>query len=255
MRCAGALVVLFGCAACSSGPYFIGELHTDAGPPSECDEAFADALACSGFEESDLTSAWPDQTIIGAGALERTTERAHSGDAALRASSNGPESVAVVASTIEPVMSGTLYLRVHLNVPSGVPTETINILFIGSDPAPDPFKGLDINIEDGALQIFSPQNNPARVTGELTIPRDVWFCLRAEIAVSDGAGSVELFVDDELALAATGLDTLPEDGVHLLRAGVDWSSGQEASFEIYIDDLVLDDAPVACAMATTAATR
>jgi len=246
---------LFGCVACSSGPYFIGEQHGDAGPPSECDEAFAGALACSGFEASDLASEWPDQTIAMAGELERTTERAHSGEAALRASSNGPQSVAVVASEIEPVVSGTLHLRVHLYVPSGVPTETINILFIGSDPAPDPFTGLDINVEDGALQIFSPQNDPARVTGELIIPRDVWFCLRAEIAVSDDAGAVQLFVDDALALEATGLDTLPEDGVHLLRAGVDWSSGQEASFEIYIDDLVLDDAPVACATATAAATR
>jgi hypothetical protein len=251
MQCVRALVLLFGCTACSSGPYFIGEQHRDGGrPPSECDAAFAAALACSGFEASDLTSEWPDQMIVNAGELERTTERAHSGEAALRAASNGPESVAVVFSEVEPVVSGTLYLRVHLYVPSGLPTETINILFIGSDPAPDPFIGLDINVEDGALQIFSPQNDPARVTGELTIPRDAWFCLRAEIAVSDGAGAVELFVDGALALAATGLDTLPDDGVHLIRAGVDWSSGQETSFEIYLDDLVLDDAPVACARAT-----
>ena len=247
--------MLLASAACSSGPYFIGEQHRDAGPPSECAEAFADALACSGFEEGDLPSEWADQPIVGAGELERTTERAHSGEAALRASSDGPESVAVVATEIEPVLSGTLYLRVHLYVPAGVPTETINILFIGSDPAPDPFTGLDINLEDGALQIFSPQNDPARVTGELTIPRDAWFCLRAEIAVSDAAGAAQLFVDGELALAATGLDTLPDDGVHLLRAGVDWSSEQETSFEIYIDDLVLDDAPVACAMATAPASR
>ena len=45
---------------------------------------------------------------------------------------------------------------------------------------------------------------------------------------------------------ATAIDTLPEDGVRQFRAGIDWSSEQDAPFEIYMDDIVLDTAPVAC---------
>jgi len=241
---------LLASAGCSQDPYFIGEHRLDsgldAGLPSECESEFASALMCSGFEAEDLASEWGEPTMVNAGEIERSTERAHSGQAALRAASNGSESIAVVAAELEPaVSSGTLYLRVQMYVPAGLPTEIINVLFLGAEPA-DPFVGLDINLEGGALQIFSPQNNPARVTGELLIPRDAWFCLRAEVVVSDGEGAVRLFVDDEVALESEALNTLPTGGVSLLRAGVDWSSAQEASFEIYMDDLVLDTAPVAC---------
>jgi hypothetical protein len=35
-------------------------------------------------------------------------------------------------------------------------------------------------------------------------------------------------------------------GVRELRVGIDWSSGQDEPFELYVDDVVLDTAPVAC---------
>ena len=59
-----------------------------------------------------------------------------------------------------------------------------------------------------------------------------------------------MFVDDQLALDARSIDTLPDDGVTQFRAGIDWSSEQDSLFEIYIDDLVLDTAPVACRSGT-----
>jgi hypothetical protein len=245
---------LIGSGSCSGGPYFIGEHRADAGLPGECETVQQDALWCSGFEAEDLLSEWDDIEVVMAGEVARTTERAYSGQGGLRAASNGGESVAVVIAELEPVSSGTLYLRTHMFVPAGLPTETINIMFVGSDPAPDPFVGIDINLEGGALQVFSPQADPARQTGELLIPRDRWFCLQTEIAVS-AQGSVQLLVDDTLALEATNIDTLPEGGIQLFRAGVDWSSAQQASFEIYLDDVVLDRAPVACATATTEAER
>ena len=252
---------VLGTSACSGGPYFIGEHRpdrsiadagVDSGAPSECETSLDAALVCSGFEAEELASEWPDMTVLEAGELSRTAERAHSGQGALRAASNGGQSVAVVSAELEPAVgSGTLYLRVHLFVPAGLPTETINILFVGAYPEPDPFLGMDINLEGGALQVFSPQANPARQTGALIIPRDQWFCLRAEIAVGD-EGAVQLYVDGALALDVVAIDTLPDEGIRLLRAGVDWSSAQQAAFEIYLDDLVLDRAPVACAGAATA---
>lgn len=228
-------------AGCTRNPYVIGEQYVDA-----CKTSLARAIACASFEARDVAAAWTEATILDAGALERTTERAHTGRGALRATSEGAGSVAVVAAEFPPVRSGTLYLRASLYVPSDVATETINIFFVGSTPAPDPFTGIDVNLEDGALQIFSPQLDPARRTGERAIPRDRWFCFRMTLDVSDDAGAIELFIGEESALRVEAIDTLPPEGVRLLRAGVDWSSAQTSRFEIYMDDIALDDEPLPC---------
>jgi hypothetical protein len=236
---------------CSDNPYIIGRHvdggrgdagHDDAGI-GECGDAHAAALICSGFERDEIAADFADTVVVNAGALERSTERVHAGTGALHASSDAVESVAVVLATFPALFSGELHLRAYLYVPADLPTETINIFFVGDQPVPDPFTGLDFNLEHGALQVFSSPSD--RRTGGLTIPRDRWFCLRARIAIDD-AGSVEAFIDEESALDVTGIDTLPPAGVHLFRAGVDWSSAQAAFFEIYIDDVVLDTAEVEC---------
>jgi hypothetical protein len=274
-RAAVVFCALFG-VACSENPYVIGraaldagtdagdagadasdagtdagDAGTDAGDPDaggdECRGAHALALVCSGFESPDLLADWDATDVMETGMLERTTARARSGGGALHASSAAMDSVAVVSKRIGPIVSGDVYVRLYLYVPGGLPTRTMNFMFVGDYPMPDPFVGIDFNLLDGALQVFSPQGNPARQTGTSTIPRDRWFCLRAHVAVSDDAGFVRLFVDDALALDATDIDTLPPAGVRELRVGIDWSSGQDEFFELYIDDVVLDTEPVACA--------
>jgi hypothetical protein len=242
------LLCVLAFVGCTRNPYLIGEqvqqVH-EAGI-DECETALADALTCASFEDEDLASAWTATTIVDGGALERTTDPVHSGLGALHAATSAADSIAVVSTEFEPLFSGMLFLRAYLWVPAAVPTETINIFFIGAEPEPDPFNGLDINLANGALQIFSPQIIPARQTGALQIPRDRWFCFRAQLVIGEGDGTVDLFVDDQLALTAQALDTLPANGVFRLRAGVDWSSEQAELFEIYLDDIALDVVPIAC---------
>jgi hypothetical protein len=137
-------------------------------------------------------------------------------------------------------------LRAYVYVASEQPTEIINLFFIGASAAVAEFDGIDVNLEDGALQVFAPQAG-VRETSEQTIPRDRWFCLRLRLEVSDDSGVLELFTDDALALRVAAFDTLPASGISELRAGIDWSSEQSEPFEIFIDDLVLDTSEVACA--------
>jgi hypothetical protein len=241
MRRAAFWLGLLSSAGCTQNPYVIGEHVAD-----ECQGELAAAIACSGFESEDVGSGWTETTTIGSAAVERTTEEAHIGRGALRARSFGADSVGVVSREFDAVRSGTLYLRAHVFVPADVPTDTINIFFLGDQPAPDPFTGFDINIADGVPQLFSPQLDPARQDGAGEIPRDEWFCFRAELRVSDTEGSIELFVEDESVLQVAAIDTLPDDGVHLFRAGVDWSSEQTDPFEMYLDDVALSTEPIAC---------
>jgi hypothetical protein len=242
-RAAVVLCALVG-AGCSHNPYVIGR-YQDGSGLGECANAHAGAVLCSGFEGPDLAPDWSAPMIEMAGAVERSTVRAHTGQSSLHAVSRAMMSVGVVAADFPAVLSGALYLRVYVYVPANLPTETMNIFFLGAQPTPDPFIGVDFNLQNGAVQVYSPQANPDRQTGSLKIPRDRWFCFRASMPISK-QGSVQVFVDDQLALDAKGIDTLPAGGVRELRAGVDWSSEQDAFFEIYMDDLVLDTAPVAC---------
>jgi hypothetical protein len=242
--CAMSLSLL---AACADNPYLIGHARDAVDAGSEA--CPADALICAGFEDADWRASWTDIVIENAGQIDRSSERAHSGPSSLHAQSRGPETVAVAMLRFPAVRSGSLYLRAYVYVPSGVPTQTMNLFFIGSRPDPagaDPFIGLDINLEGEVLQVYSPQSDPRRQTGTQTIPRDRWFCLRADVEISRSA-EVALYVDDALALRAGGVDSLPsEEGVTMLRAGVDWSSDQAEHFEVFMDDLVFATRPVDC---------
>jgi hypothetical protein len=233
-------------AGCADNPYVIGRF-ADAGS-DECAQEHASALACSGFEARDVAADWDAVAIEESGAVERSTARAHHGRAALHATSEDSDSVAVVSKTFAPLRSGAVDFRAYVYVPSGVQTQTMNIFFVGYEPTPDPFQGVDFNLEDGAVQVYSPQATPDRQTGTLHIPRDRWFCFRAHVVISDdrNEGAVQAFIDDTLALDATMIDTLPMDGVRQFRAGVDWSSEQTTPFAIYLDDVVLDTKKVTC---------
>jgi hypothetical protein len=123
----------------------------------------------------------------------------------------------------------------------------MNILFLGDYATPDPFRGVDFNLEDGALSTYVPGDQPDRFTSTtLVIPRDRWFCLQIQMTVSPNAGALTMRVDGEIGLEQKNMNTRPAAGVHLLRTGIDWSSGQTEPFEFSVDDLVLATTPVAC---------
>lgn len=233
----------FGCAgllAACSDSYVIGRFVDDG-----C-KAHADAIFCSGFELPDLSD-WSSVLVDGDARVEQTNERTYEGKGALHASSMGEKSSAVVAEDFRPVKDGDLFLRAFLYVPAGLPTETMNIFFLGDIATPDPFRGVDFNLENGAFSTYVPQNDPQRFTSTaLTIPRDRWFCLQVHMKVAAGAGSVTTLVDGEPALDEQGMNTRPDAGIHLLRIGIDWSSLQTQPFDFYVDGLVLATTSVDC---------
>jgi hypothetical protein len=245
--------------ACPDNPYVIGRVRegdaqrpsaqTDAGldaaDADECAAAHQNALLCSGFESAELEAEWDDSASAREGTLERTGSRVHSGMGALHASSAGPSSYALVSGAFGPLYAGDLYVRTYVYVPAALRTEIMNVLFVGDGDPVEGFHGVDFNLENGAAQLFSPQA-PQRYTDSALIPRDRWFCLRMHVGIDDQRGSVQVFVEERLALQSALFDTLPDDGINQLRLGIDWASEQEELFEIYFDDVVVDTAPVRC---------
>jgi hypothetical protein len=253
-------------SACPDNPYVLGRLQdaqivqtqpsSDAGSTSaadgavvvasECSVLGATALVCEGFERSELASA-PGEFARreGAGEFQRSTARAHRGSASLHATTTAPESVAVVGRSFDAVQAGELHVRVHVFIPSAQPTEIMNVLFVGDGQPVSPFEGIDVNLSGGALQLFA-QPDQLRQTSAVSVPRDVWFCLRMQVTLDHVRGAAQLFVDDQRALASEPFDSLPTEGVDQVRVGVDWSSEQDERFEIYFDDLVVSRSAVSC---------
>lgn len=237
LRCTLSSVALL--AACS-GPYVIGRFADEG-----C-KAHADAIFCSGFESPDLSD-WSRVLVEGSARVEQAGDRIREGKGALHAWSSGESSSAVVAQDFPPVNDGDLFLRAFLYVPAGLTTKTMNILFLGDVATPDPFKGIDVNLEDGMFSTYVPENDPQRFTSTaLAIPRDEWFCLQVHVKVAPAGGAVTILVDGATALDQQGMDTLPEGGIHLLRVGIDWSSLQSEPFDFYVDGLVLSTTTVDC---------
>lgn len=245
--------------ACSDHSYVIGRYQTgaDGGTGSdaagedagmdECAGTYSEAILCSGFEQP-LREEWPDRVETGSAQVQRFTDQAHSGTASLQAVSSGPKSRAVVVDNFAPLREGELNLRAYVFVPAEVPTEIMNIFFVGDDAASnETFEGVDFNLAaNGVVQIFMPLHEDPRRDGTLTIPRDQWFCFQARILLDNDDGAVQAFVNGAPAVELLDVDTVPEGGVRQFRTGIDWSSEQEAPFEILIDDVVLDTAQVAC---------
>jgi len=239
-RVVSKLVCVCALSGCGNEPYVIGRF-LDA----SCEGQPA-AIFCSGFERPDL-SEWDRSVVINAGQVSQTEGMRRSGRGALHASSTAAGSSGAVSVEFPSVYDGELFLRVYMYVPGGQDTMTTNVLFLGDLPAPDPFKGVDFNFESGAPEIFLPENDPNRFTSDLlVIPRDAWFCYQVRLAIAEDEGAVSIRVDGNLGLDASGIDTLPPGGVHMLRAGIDWSSKQESPVTLYMDDLVLSSTEVAC---------
>jgi len=241
MNCGVAVALFAGLlSGCSDGSYVIGRFID-----SEC-ATHQDAIFCSGFERPDLSD-WTRVVVVKDAHVEQSEKRSHRGKGALHAASTGAKSSAVVAEDFDAVTAGDLYLRMYLYVPAGLPTKTMNILFLGDFATPDPFKGVDFNLEDGALSSYVPQDTPDRFTSKtLTIPRDHWFCMQIHMTVSEKQGTLTIDVDGERGLEQQGMNTKPAAGIHLLRAGIDWSSLQTERFDYYLDDLVLATMPIDC---------
>lgn len=250
-RCIVSLGVgLISAVGCQSDDYTIGAFP--AVDPS-CNHWLGDpsVVLCSGFEQPAFPE-WGATFTYGAASLELASDRVLSGTTALHASSQAQESTAVLQHEFSPLQTGTMHLRVYIYVPSGPITSAMNLLFWGHDPNPvsnAAFVGTDINLENGALQVFSPQNSPDRITSDQAIPRDEWFCMRAEVALgSDGTGQLVLLIDEEPVLTLDSFTTVTTEGIGMLRAGIDWSSAQAEPFEVYMDDLVLSTTPAGCAL-------
>jgi hypothetical protein len=222
----------------------------DAGPsePDPCRD-YEGALFCSGFEDPAFPEFATRRTQ--AGFFEQDRTKAFVGQASLRTSTSAPSGYAALLAPIDPpVVSGTLYLRAHLFIPSSSSND-INALFLGNTDDDDATVGIDFDLADSERPELFLLGYGDYASGGVVVPRDRWFCFQSEIVVSDKAGSVTVSIDGEPAVSLAGVVTRPPGGLDDLSVGIGWSSDAPTTAEVYYDQVVLDDAPVPCELAIT----
>lgn len=223
-------------AGTDSGPPDAGR---DAGPdPTSCDDILMGAAFCDGFEDVGLT-AWPDQ--YGTGSLSRTTTSVYRGAGALRVSTTAGSFRALEKFGIGG-LDTDVYIRGYVFVPSGFSLVDVGMMYTSAGGV-----GMGFGVETGGRPyVFVDEAGMAVVGSTVTVPRDAWTCMRAHIVVSDTSGSVEIWVNDDLAASRSGLDTRAGNAYSSFSAGITYSNPSGGDPTVFLDEVAIDSSPLPC---------
>ena len=208
----------------------------------DCHVNHAAALFCDGFEDG--RAPWGYQVLTSA-SIDATTTRAWGGTHALEVHTND------VPTTKDarwgnfftaPFTTGDFYLRQYLWLPSSVTIDgQVSLLVTQNDvpPYPSTFYMLDstnlIISSDGSFYTFPD-----------TLPRDRWVCAEMQIHVDPTAGFVRLTLDNGTAIQTPLIDTEVAGGYAAFDAGVHYANGSQSPVSVWMDDVVVDTAPIGC---------
>ena len=195
------------------------------------------ALACSGFDDA-APAGWTP-TVDATSALGVVSTPLFSGASALDARTTATNGRARFLHEFTQLDSGQLYLRAWVYVAPGTSLSNVHTIVVGDANTGD--YGSKFVYTDGKIHVAAAGG---AVTGTADTPFGQWYCLRLELGIAT-QGTVRAYLNDVQFADATGINTLPAAGVHNVTAGIDFS-GQTDPAEVFIDELVLDTAPVGC---------
>lgn len=215
----------------------------DAGPsdPTICDEV--DSLFCADFEGSNVLEGWSFEIDDSTGAVERTEVPVFRGAGAMHAYVTVAGASARAGVNITPVASGNLHLRFYAFVPAAVALQETAVITLNN--ATPPYYQIGLILSADNPLVFASQTGDAW-RGPVAFPRDRWVCVEMEVGVSETDGRVVVRVDGDPQIGVMTADTLPGTGIEQLTAGVQGYGMQTEPTEIYLDEIVLSDALVAC---------
>ena len=216
----------------------------DAGPPDStaCDDLYLGARFCDGFEDTAF-GAWGWRREE-SGVVTRTTSRVYRGTGAMRATTSAGSGKASLGASITPIGSGDVWFRIYAFIPSGYTMDTVS--FIAVTEGVDPWIGtaLQAVTMDRAHAWVGPEGRAFTVSNR--VPRDRWFCYRGHLRLSDTAGILEAWIDGTRVISQTGIDTMPATAHADVVVGIEWSSSSQSTADVYIDEVVVDDAEILC---------
>jgi hypothetical protein len=198
--------------------------------------AHSGGLACSGFDA--LPDASWVSSVRSGGQLDIAASR-FADVGALRALTAGANGRSRFLHEFTRMDSGQLYVRAWMYLSPDAILNDVHTIVIGDANTAD--YGSKFLYSTGELHVAT---SGSALDGSAAVALGQWHCLRMELEIG-AAGAIRAYLDDQLFVDATGVDTLPANGVHNITAGIDFA-GQAEPAEVLTDELLLDTSPVGC---------
>jgi hypothetical protein len=200
-------------------------------------------MFCDGFEDSDF-GPWDGIDANAGGTVNRVSDIVYRGRYAMRAGGSDDGNYAVAYKELfATTPPSDQWFRAYYYFPrsTGFPVEVqamsdpdvSYILVVGAFPGDENFHG-----HGYAGDVWEGSSLP--------IPADTWTCVELHVAFSATDGVIELYLDDELAASATGLDTTAPLGLTTIAAGLVWQEPDDPPRTVYVDEVVADTARIGC---------
>jgi hypothetical protein len=210
----------------------------------ECEESFASALVCTGFEDG-----IPLDTYVRDGDVETTSSYAFTGLSSLHAYTTDENSFANVIGAFDPIISGTIHFRAYYYIPVGTLVGLIKVAaFEGWDESAERDQlNVDVNVVQGGRVEMFFQSDDVRIQSEAgVVPEGAWFCLHGSLSVSETAGVLTLGINGTPVLTSDEQKTLPPSGISRADFGIGWTQDGQVATDVYVDNIVVDTSPVPC---------
>lgn len=240
-RHTGAVLVALLCAAC--GRLGFDAPSEDAAPidargPDGASDPCAQRLFCDSFDDG--LAKWDGVEPLGA-TVRHEPAFGRSGGS-VHAIAPAGTATATLYEDLFTALPAAIYIRMFVFAPSGMlldlePLELADVA--GAHQIVFSIYDSSIDIHAHAMAGDFMQMSP------MDTPRDRWVCMELHVHIG-ATGSVELFVDGQPLLAQLAVDTRPPTGeLSRMRVGIP-SKPAAIPGDLYIDDLVVDTAPIGC---------
>ncbi len=201
------------------------------------------AHVCDDFETGTQSTAW---SILDEGAATGLIETGHAHDSDravhLHSSTQVGELWALRWEELDQQATAHAFVRAFVFAPMPPSGGSVTLYNMIEDVAP--FEGVRILFEEAdGLRLHNGVGTPDATT-EGRFPYGRWACVEWEVE-SANAGAMNLWIDDEL-VAQTAGDTLPVTKLGKVTIGVITQTALTSSFELWIDDVIVDDKRITC---------
>lgn len=214
----------------------------DAGATRACSE-LSNVVFCDGFEDVALAN-WTYE-VVQNGTLARSTVRAHSGSASMRATTGAPSANNAARKGVrafDHVESGDLWVRYYYYVPNTVVISPSFSTVVVAE-IEQPYFGF-------SLLDFGTQVNlgvlGAMYDGTAALAKDRWTCVELHVQIAASGGRFEAYLDGTLAVRTRALATLPAMGYTSLDVGIHYTDPKQGPVEAFVDDVAASTSRIGC---------
>jgi hypothetical protein len=205
-------------------------------------------ILCDTFEEGTIDSTkWPSVAQTGATAVV-DTQNAHSGTHALHVHVDAVPSGSTYDALLENdsiALPPVVYSRFWVLLPGTLPAQSTS--YVGYIEGTSPYYGINLGTIGSHPQLTDFGSPSSLLTSTSNVSLANWMCIQTTIDTTSGStGNITISFGGSVVsdLTSSGVWTGPIGQFHV-GAWVPASAPQSA-FDVWIDDVYLDSAPVGC---------